>query len=97
MELSRGRLREKTANRSRTSSSCPKASTRADAAKDTPPTPTTNTGKENGMSHRAYDLPIPSKNALPDDYEHYDDDGKKDEKVAQRTLHPRPLLPPGHR
>ena len=54
-------------------------------------------GKEDVMSLRAYNLPILSKNALPDDYERYDNDDKKDEKVAQRTLHPRPLLLPGCR
>ena len=67
----------------------------ADTAKDTPPTPATASGKEDVMSHKDYDLPIHSKNVLPDDYERYDDDDEKDEKVTQRTLHPRPLLPPG--
>ena len=97
MELSRGQLREKTYNRSRTSSSRPKVLTWADAAKENPPTPSTNSVKEDGMSHRTYDIPISSKNALPDDYARYDDDDERDEKVAQRTIHPRLLLPPGHR
>ena len=90
MELSQGRLRKKSANRSRTSAL-------ADTAKDTPPTPATASGKEDVMSHKDYDLPIHSKNVLPDDYERYDDDDKKDEKVSQRTLHPRPRLPLGRR
>ena len=97
VELSRRRLRKKLDNRSRTSSSWPTASAWADAANDTPPTPAASADKEDVMSHRAYELPIPSKNALPDDYERYDDDDKKDEKVSQRTLHPRPLLPLGRR
>ena len=95
VELSRGR--KKSANRSRTSSSRPTASEWADAAKDTPPTPATPTGKEDVMYHRAYNLPISSKNALPDEYERYNNDDEKDEKVAQRTLQLRPLLPPGRR
>ena len=98
MELSRGRLRGESSNRSHTFSSRPTALAWADADKDTPPTPATPAGKEDVMSHRAYDLPIPSKNALQDDYKRYDnDEDKKDEKVAQRTLYPRPLLPPGRR
>ena len=97
VELSQGRLRKQSANRSRTSSSRPTASAWDDAAKDTPPTPATPTGKEDFMSNRDYDLPIPSKDALPDNYERYNDDDEKYEKFAQRTLHPRPLLPPGRR
>ena len=97
VELSRRRLRKKLDNRSRTSSSWPTASAWADAANDTPPTPAASAGKEDVMSHRAYDLPIPSKNALPDNYERYDDDNEEYEKVAQRTLHPRLLLQPGRR
>ena len=47
---------------------------------------------------KLYDLPIYSKNELPDYYEREGNDyDEKDEKVAQRTLHPRPLLPPGRR
>ena len=97
VELRWGQLRQNLANRSHTTSSRPTAAAWADAAKDTPPMPTIIAGKEDDIARRVYNLPIPSQNLLPDEYERDEDDDKKDEKFAQRTLHPRPLLPPGVR
>ena len=92
MELVWGRLREKLSKRYHTSSSRTTSSEWTDAAKDTPPTPATPSGEEDDISQRVYDLPIPSRKLLPDDYECNNDNDKKDEKVAQSTLHLHPLL-----
>ena len=95
MELVWGRLREKLSKRYHTSSSRTTSSEWTDAAKDTPPTPATPSGEEDDISQRVYNLPIPSRKSLPDDYErNNNNDNEKYKKVAQRTLHPRPLLPP---
>ena len=64
VDLSRGRLREKSAKISRTSSSWPTASAWDDTAKETPSTLTTTSGKEDDIVHRVFDLPIPSRKAL---------------------------------
>ena len=94
MELSWRRLRQKSVKRSRTSSSRTTASAWTDAAKDTLTTPVPPAGKSDDSVQRDYDLPIPSRKALPDDYERDDDNNKTNEEVAPRTLHPRLLLPP---
>ena len=44
-------------------------------------------------AQRYYDPPIPYWKAILNNYERNNGDDKKDEKVAQRTLHPRLLLP----
>ena len=74
MELSWGKLRKKSANRSRTSSSWPIVLSCTDADKETPPMPTFPVAKEDYISQRVYDLPIPSQKAYPDYYERDDDD-----------------------
>ena len=78
MELSRQWLSQKLAKRSRTSSSPTIASAWNDADKDTPPTPAPPAGEADDSAPRDYDLPIPSRKAIPDDYER-DDDDEKDE------------------
>ena len=93
VELIWRRFRQNSSNRSRTSSSCPTALAWTDAAKEIPPTPATTSGEEYYIAQKDKDLPIPTQKALPDDYERDDDDNKKYDKVAPRTLHPRPLLP----
>ena len=65
----------------------------SDATKDTPPTTAIPAGEEDGTSKRVYDLPIPSQKSLLDNYEHGDNNDEKYERVAQSTIHPRPLLP----
>ena len=56
----------------------PPASAWTDAAKDNPPTPAPNDGESGESNPRYYDLPIPSQMAIPNDYEH-DEDDEKDE------------------
>ena len=60
VDLSRQRLRKKSAKISRTFSSLPPESARTDSAKDTPPTATTPSSESDESSLRDYDLPIPS-------------------------------------
>ena len=53
-----------------------------DAAKDTPPTPALPFGEEDDISQRVYNLPIPSRKSLPDDYErNNNNDNEKYDKV----------------
>ena len=79
MELIWRRLRQKLSNRSCTSSSRPTASAWTNASKDTPPTPATPTVKEDDVSQRVYNLPIPFLKAIPDNYER--DNNEKDDKI----------------
>ena len=94
MELSRRRLRKKSGKRFRNSSSWITASEFNDAAKDTETTPDPPSREKYDSAQRYYDLPIPSRNAIPDNYEHKKDKDKQDDKVAPRTLHPCPILSP---
>ena len=50
-------------------------------SKDTPPTPAPPSGKADDIAQRDYDLPIPSRKAIPDEYECKSDNDKKDDKV----------------
>ena len=96
MDLSGWCLRENSAKRSCTSYSRPAASEWTDAAKDTPPQTAPPAGKADDGAQNDYDLPIPYRKALPDNYENDNDDDedkKTKDKVAPRTLHPRPLFP----
>ena len=95
VELSRWWLRQKYVKRSRISFSWTTALAWTNAAKYIPPTPTPPVGEADDIYQKNYDQPIPSRNSIPDDYEC--DDNENDEtkeKVAPRTLHPRPLLSP---
>ena len=74
--MSRWLLRKKSAKRSRISSSRLTALACTDTAKDTPPTTAPPAGNSYDSEQRDYDLPIPSRKALPDDYERDDDDDK---------------------
>ena len=94
VELSWWRLRQKLSKISYTYSSGPTALAWTDSSKDTPPTPALPSGNKDDIAHRVYDLPIHSRKALLDDYERDNGDDEKDEKVAQRILHSRSLLPP---
>ena len=93
MDISRLWLRQKYVKRSRISSSCPTASAWTDVAKVSPPTPAHTTGEADDSSQMDYDLPIPSRKVLPDEYERDDNDDVTKDKVAPRTIHPRLLLP----
>ena len=53
---------------------------RESLSNDTPPTPALSDGKVDYSAQRDYDLPIPSRKAIPDVYEH-DNNDEKDEKV----------------
>ena len=88
---------QSSAKRSRTSSSWTTESEWNDAAKNTPPAPAPTAAEKDDISQRVYNLPIPFQKALPDEYERDDDNDKKDEKVAPRTLHPRQLLLPARK
>ena len=77
MDLSWWQLRQKSEKRSRTSSFRPTAPAYNDAAKDTPPTPSPPVVEADDSAQRDYYLPIPSRKALPDDYERNDDENNK--------------------
>ena len=97
VEISRRHLRQKSAKRSLTYFSWTTASAQTDAAKDTPPTPAPPVGEEDDIAQRVYHLPTPSQKGLPDDYKRNDDNDNnngKEQKLAQRILHPRPILLP---
>ena len=50
-------------------------------SKDTPPTPAPPSGEADDIAQRDYNLPIPSRKAIPDEYERKNDNHDRDEKV----------------
>ena len=50
-------------------------------AKDTPHTSAPSVGKEDDIAQRDYDLPIPYRKEIPDNYEHNNGNDKKNDKV----------------
>ena len=69
MELSWRQLRQKLAKRLCTLSFPPPTSARTNADKDSQPKPAPPVGEADESALRYYSLPIPSKRAIPDDYD----------------------------
>ena len=81
MELSWRLLSKKSSKRYGTSPSRTSESVWTDTVKYTPPTPDPTVGEADDCEPRDYDLPIPSRKAIPDDYEC---DDNKEEKYKGR-------------
>ena len=94
VELIWRRLEQVLANRSRTSSSRPTALAWTNAAKFTQSMFAPLSVKEDYFDQRDYDIPTPSQNAIPDNFERDDNDNVKDNKFASRKIHLRPFLLP---
>ena len=82
MELSLCPLRQKSDNKFCTPSSRPTAFPWTDAGKDTPTTPAPPVDVEYDSAQMDYNLPMPSRKALPDNYERGDDNVMKQKRKS---------------